>query len=118
MRAAGIALATLSMLSQPVLARVSDMVCRATSSVQGHVAAPGAIASAPATDTFRVRSGRLFHAWSGREEYLYNDILEDEPGRYRSGHMLFVLNSAAPIKGYVVIAGPADWRVLGVVCEG
>lgn len=35
---------------------------------------------------------------SGRAEYLYNDVVEIEVGRYASGHMLFVMGEWARAK--------------------
>jgi hypothetical protein len=72
---------------------------------------------APTTDVFRFKDGKLYHRWSGREEYLYNDVTEIEGGRYASGHMLFVMAVPGDRKGYVVIAAPNDWRVVYIDCK-
>ena len=89
-------------------AAVPDMTCKAERTVLGPMGQPG-----ESTDVFRVANGRLYHRWSGREEYFYNDIREVEFGRYVSGHMVFVIDK---LRGYVVIAAPHDWRVVYLDC--
>ena len=68
------------------------------------------------TDVFRVANGKLYHRWSGREEYFYNDIKEVELGRYASGHMMFVLDYDNR-HGYVVIAGHPTWTIHNLDCK-
>jgi hypothetical protein len=104
----------LGLLAFPVTAAtagVPNMTCKAERTVAG----PNG-AAWESTDVFRVANGRLYHRWSGREEYFYNDIMEVETGRYVSGHMVFVMDYAK-LRGYVVIAGRPDWRVVYLDCK-
>jgi hypothetical protein len=104
----------LGLLAFPVTAAPADvpnMTCKAVGQVAGPTGQPW-----ESTDVFRVRDGRLYHRWSGREEYFYNDIREVELGRYVSGHMVFVMHYDKP-RGYVVIAAPHDWRVVYLDCK-
>src|SRR5436190_23605999 len=41
----------------------------------------------PSTDLYRFASGKLYLSSKDREEYLYNDVREVEPGRYVSAYM-------------------------------
>jgi hypothetical protein len=91
---------------------VPNMTCKAEGIVQG----PVLVQFEEGTDVFRVTNGRLYHRYSGREEYLYGDIREVEPGRYVSGHMVFVMDYDKR-HGYVVLAGPQDWRVTYLDCK-
>jgi hypothetical protein len=90
---------------------VPNMTCKAERTVEGPMGQPR-----ETTDVFRVANGRLYHRWSGREEYFYNDIREVENGRYVSGHMVFVMDNDK-LRGYVVLAGPQDWRVTYLDCK-
>jgi hypothetical protein len=102
------------LLAFPVTAAtagVPNMTCKAERAVVGPMGQPG-----EPTDVFRVTNGRLYHRWSGRDEYFYNDIREVETGRYVSGHMVFVMDYDK-LHGYVVIAGRPDWRVVYLDCK-
>src|SRR5262245_36354238 len=104
----------LGLLAFPVTAAsagVQNMTCKAERTVVGPMGQP-----MESTDVFRVANGRLYHRWSGREEYFYNDIREVEFGRYVSGHMVFVMDDDNR-RGYVVIAGRPDWRVVYLDCK-
>jgi hypothetical protein len=96
---------------------VPNMICKAERTVQGQMTVEGPTLHQydEATDVFRVANGRLYHRYSGREEYFYNDIREVEVGRYVSGHMVFVMDNK--LRGYVVIAGRPDWRVIYLDCK-
>ena len=97
---------------------VPNMICKVERTVQGQMTAEGPTLDQiyDATDVFRVANGRLYHRYSGREEYFYSDIREVEPGRYVSGHMVFVMYENNKLRGYVVIAGPPVWRVSYLDC--
>jgi hypothetical protein len=90
------------------------MTCKAERMVGGFITEATLNQYEP-TDVYRVANGRLYHRWSGREEYFYNDIKEVEFGRYVSGHMVFVGSKKLP--SYVVVAGPYDWRVDYLDCR-
>jgi hypothetical protein len=45
------------------------------------------------SDVYRIKGGNLFITTSGRAEYLYNEIVEMEPGRFVSGHKTLLLNA-------------------------
>ena len=95
---------------------VPNMICKAAMTVQGQMTVEGpSLYQYQATDVFRVTNGRLYHQYSGREEYLYSDIKEVEPGRYVSGHMVFVMDHNNS-HGYVVIAGNPVWAVTYLDC--
>jgi hypothetical protein len=110
----------LGLLAFPVTAATADvpnMICKAERAVQGQMTVEGpTVHQFDATDVFRVANGRLYHRWSGREEYFYNDIRWVEVGRYVSGHMVFVMDYDK-LRGYVVIAGPSVWRVIHLDCK-
>ena len=110
MRIAILAVALLVVTGTAAAADVPNMIC----SAEGPVAAGPPLRQYEATDVFRVINGKLYHRWSGRDEYLYNDIREVEPGRYVSGHMVFLIDK---LRGYVVIAAPTDWRVVYLNCR-
>ena len=97
---------------------VPNMNFKAERSVQGQMTVEGpTVHQFEATDVFRVANGRLYHRYSGREEYLYSDdIREVEVGRYVSGHMVFVMDYDKR-HGYVVIAGRAVWQVIYLDCK-
>jgi hypothetical protein len=45
------------------------------------------------SDIYRIKGGNLFNTTSGRAEYLYNEIVEVEPGRFVSGHKTLLLTA-------------------------
>jgi hypothetical protein len=102
----------LGLLAASCSRNVPNMTCKAERIVEG----PTLRQYDEATDVFRVANGKLYHRYSGREEYLYSDIREVEPGRYVSGHMVFVMDYDKH-RGYVVIAGPQNWRVTYLDCK-
>jgi hypothetical protein len=78
---------------------VPNMICKAErtvqegNTVQGQMTVKGpTVYQYEATDVFRVANGKLYHRWSGREEYFYNDIRKVDFGRYVSGHMVFMMD--------------------------
>jgi hypothetical protein len=108
----------LGLLAFPVTActaGVPNMTCKAERTVMMLGPTEQPLEYKP-TDVFRVANGRLYHRWSGREEYFYNDIREVEFGRYVSGHMVFVMDYDK-LRGYVVIAARPDWRVVYLDCK-
>ncbi len=111
MRLVILAFGLLAFLVTAATAGVPNMTCKAERTVEGPTGQPR-----ETTDVFRVANGRLYHRWSGREEYFYNDITEVEVGRYVSGHMVFVMDYDK-LRGYVVIAGRPDWRVVYLDCK-
>jgi hypothetical protein len=110
MRLAILAFALLAITVKTATAAVPNMVCRA----EGPTVTGPPLQQYEVTDVFRVANGKLYHRFSGRDEYLYNDIREVEPGRYVSGHMVFLIDN---LRGYVVIAAPTDWRVVYLDCK-
>jgi hypothetical protein len=97
-------------------AAVPNMTCKAKGEVMGQQAGPTLHRIDDASDVFRIANGKLYHRWSGREEYFYNDIKEVDLGRYVSGHMVFVLDYDNR-SGYVVTAGPGTWTVIYLDCK-
>jgi hypothetical protein len=95
---------------------VPNMICKADRTVQGQMTAEGpTLHQYEATDVYRVTNGKLYHRYSGREEYLYSDnIREVETGRYVSGHMVFVLYDN---RGFVMIGSPPAWTVTYLDCK-
>jgi hypothetical protein len=95
---------------------VPNMICKAERTVQGQMTVEGpTLVQYEATDVFRVANGRLYHRYSGREEYLYSDdIREVETGRYVTGHMVFVLYGN---RGFVMIGSPPSWTVTYLDCK-
>ena len=103
-----------ALLTFPVTATaaVPNMTCNA----EGTAVGGPPLHQYEATDVFRVANGKLYHRWRGRDEYFYNDIREVEPGRYVSGHMVFVLDYDNR-SGYVVIAGQRSWTIHNLDCK-
>jgi hypothetical protein len=95
---------------------VPDMTCKAKGEVMGMQAGQTLHRIDDASDVFRITNGKLYHRYSGREEYLYGDIKEGDLGRYVSGHMVFVMDDNNR-SGYVVIAGPGVWKVTYLDCQ-
>lgn len=112
MRLVILAFALLGFPVTAATARVPDMTCKA----EGTAVAGPPLHQYEATDVWRVAKGRLYHRWSGREEYFYNDVKEVEFGRYVSGHLMFVMDNDKG-RGYVVIAAHPDWRVVYIDCK-
>jgi hypothetical protein len=69
-------------------ARVPNMTCKAVDhGVTGLVEGRFLIQPTDTpTDVFRIANGKVYHRWSGREEYFYNDIVETGRGGYEMGH--------------------------------
>jgi hypothetical protein len=111
MRRIIVALALLALPITAAKANVPDMTCKAARGVAGPEGRPQEM-----TDVFRIANGRLYHRWSGKGEYFYNDIVETDFRRYVSGHMVFVMTNNGQ-SGYVVVAASTDWRVVYLNCE-
>ena len=45
------------------------------------------------SDVYRIRGGHLFITAPGEAEYLYNNVVEVEPGRFVSGHKTLLLTA-------------------------
>ena len=45
------------------------------------------------SDVYRIRGGHLFITTPGEAEYLYNNVVEVEPGRFLSGHKTLLLTA-------------------------
>ena len=112
MRLTILALALLAFSVTEATAGVPNMTCKA----EGTAVGGPPLHQYEATDVFRVANGKLYHRWSGREEYFYNDIKEVDLGRYVSGHMVFVLDYDNR-HGYVVIAGHPTWTIHNLDCK-
>lgn len=112
MRRITLFLAFLAFSVTSAVAAVPNMTCK----TEGKAMVGPTLHQYEATDVFRVANGKLYHRWSGREEYFYNVVTEVEPGRYVSGHMVFVLDYDNR-SGYVVIAGNPDWTIHNLACR-
>jgi hypothetical protein len=57
------------------------------------------------SDIYRIRGGHLFITTPGEAEYLYNKVVEVEPGRFVSGHktLLLTARTADPGRRLVVV---------------
>ena len=64
---------------------IPDLVCRVNEAVSiDHTRmAPSKYAG---TEIYRFADGKLYLSSKEREEYVYGDVREGEPGRYSSGH--------------------------------
>lgn len=111
MRLIIVTLALVACTFTAAIAGVPNMICRAEKGAAGPQ-----LRAQEVTDVFRIENGRLYHRWSGREEYFYNHIVKADFQRYTSGHMLFVLGSDGR-RGYVVIAAQSDWRIAYLDCK-
>jgi hypothetical protein len=116
-------------------AGVPNMICKAVGpAVFGFLPPNNRVSprtSDAATDIYRIANGKLYHQWSQRKEYFYNNIVEIEPGRYVSGHIVFVIGGLAVnigtdviagggnrgYAGYAVTAAPNDWSLVYLDCK-
>jgi hypothetical protein len=95
---------------------VPSIKCFGMQSVRGDAMNAESISTDATTDVFRFTAGGdLFHSWRGRAEYRYNSVRVLEPGRYASGHMVFLLADDQSV-GYVAITNSVDWRVIYLRC--
>jgi len=117
MRIVIVALALLSSSIAACASTVPNLTCRAVDrAVKGDALARNATTTTHTpTDVFRIQNGKLYHRWSGREEYFYNNIVQTELGRYVAGHIIFVIDDDR--RGYAVTAGPVDWTVYYLDCK-
>lgn len=66
--------------------------------------------------TFRFKGAKLYLASPEREEYLYNDVREEELGRFISGHKTIFIDKNL-LGGLVVHADALDVRVSKIKCQ-
>ena len=72
------------------------------------------------SDVYRIRGGHLFITTPGEAEYLYNNVVEMEPGRFVSGHktMLLTARTADPGRRLLVLhVHELDIRVTRFFCR-
>ena len=68
------------------------------------------------TDLYRFAGGKLFISSEGREEYFYNDVRQNEPGRYTSAHKTVIFDGPRFKNATVVHTDEVETRVLKVRC--
>jgi hypothetical protein len=71
------------------------------------------------SDIYRIKGGNLFITTPGRAEYLYNNVVEVEPGRFVSGHKtLLTARTADPGRKLLVLHfHELDIRVTRFFCK-
>ena len=72
------------------------------------------------SDVYHIRGGHLFITTPGEAEYLYNNVVEVEPGRFVSGHktLLLTARTADPGRRLVVLHfHELDIRVTRFFCR-
>ena len=72
------------------------------------------------SDVYRIRGGHLFITTPGAAEYLYNSVVEVEPGRFVSGHktLLLTARTADPGRKLLVLhVHDLDIRVTRFFCR-
>ena len=72
------------------------------------------------SDIYRIRGGHLFITTPGEAEYLYNNVVEVEPGRFVSGHktLLLTARTADPGRKLLVLHfHELDIRVIRFFCR-
>jgi hypothetical protein len=72
------------------------------------------------SDIYRIKGGNLFITTPGRAEYLYNSVVEMEPGRFVSGHktLLLTARTADPGRKLLVLHfHEQDIRVTRFFCR-
>ncbi|HLF09541.1 MAG TPA: hypothetical protein VI789_09395, partial [Dehalococcoidia bacterium] len=84
-RVALVLLSPLVLLSVAQAQAIPDLVCRGDEvvSIDHSRLTTSKYAS---TDIYRFSGGKLYISSKEREEYLYSDVREVEPGRYTSAH--------------------------------
>ena len=68
------------------------------------------------TDLYRFADGKLYISSAEREEYLYNDVRETEPGRYTSAHMTIIFHGKEFKNATAVHMDEIQTRVLKLRC--
>ena len=72
------------------------------------------------SDVYRIRGGHLFITTPGGAEYLYNNVVEVEPGRFVSGHktLLLIARTADPGRKLLVLhVHELDIRITRFFCR-
>jgi hypothetical protein len=68
------------------------------------------------TDLYRFAGGNLYISSASREEYLYNEVRETEPGRYTSAHMTIIFHGTDFKNATAVHMDEIQTRVLKLRC--
>ena len=68
------------------------------------------------TDLYRFVGGKLFISSEGRAEYFYNDVRQNEPGRYTSAHKTIIFDGPGFKNATVVHIDEVETRVLKLRC--
>lgn len=113
----GALLTMLVCLSAPVTAGVPDMICRDTGTLN---VMPFTLDTWKSNDQvlLRFKSGNLYLSWPNRDEFLYNTVVEQEPGRFVSAYktIMFPLGDKDFKSGTVVHSDYLEVRVTKINC--
>lgn len=66
--------------------------------------------------TFKFKNAKLYLTSADREEYLYNEVREEEPWRFTSGHKTIFIDKDLS-GGVVVHADSLDIRISRIKCQ-
>lgn len=68
------------------------------------------------SNLYRFVDGKLYISSEGREEYFYNDVRQNEPGRYTSAHKTIVFDGPGFTNATAVHTDGIETRVLKLRC--
>lgn len=68
------------------------------------------------TDLYRFADGRLYISAEDREEYFYNDVRQNEPGRYTAAHKTIVFDGPGFSRATAAHIDEFETRVLKLRC--
>ena len=72
------------------------------------------------SDVYRIKGGNLFITTPGQAEYIYNNVVEVEPGRFVSGHKTLLLTARTADLGRKLLVlhfHELDIRVMRFFCR-
>lgn len=110
-------LATLAVLLVAAQARaaIPDLLCTEPALV---AVSPKSLKAQKMTGhmTFKFKGAKLYLASPEKEEYLYNEVREEELGRFISGHKTIFIDKDL-LGGIVVHADSLDIRISKIKCQ-
>ncbi len=107
----------LGCVSCSVVAEIPDMACEETKKL--YIATGSFSAQEFDGDTlFRFEKSKLYLSSPSKEEYLYNDVSEQEYGRWISGHKTIIFKSEGRFKnGLIVHANETEVYISRIHCS-
>ena len=103
-------------LGNPAEAKIPDMTCQETKKI--YLATANFEPHELDDDTlYRFAKNKLYLSTPSKKEYLYNDVSEQEYGRWLSGHMTIIFKLGDHLKsGLIVHANAVEVSVSRIHC--